>query len=767
MGGTIAKLIQDLFQFMNPQLLRLLISFVEEKNPIIWHGSAIVMLMLFVGVMKSIMINLYFERMMKIGMKLKSNIIHLIYTKSLRLSSTAKKERSTGEIVNLISVDSNRFQDVLWSINLVWSAPLQIVLGIYFLYQELGVSIFAGVACIVAIIPINAYLINFQKTVQFKQMKHKDERIKLMNEILAGVRILKLYAWENKFIDNVSQVRATETSFIRKSYLISLASTFFFTCTTVLVSVATFTVYIFLSKDNVLTPQKAFTSMVLFSILQFPINLLPMLVNLFILAQVALKRINTFLNAEEITNYVDNDYDKENALIIEGKPSFAWDIEKEEEDDDKLDKKKKKKDVDKKKKDTAKNSSSIANEEKNMQNGNNKDISGNGLNNGDAKKEIFNLKDIEFKVKKGSFTAVIGQVGSGKSSLISAILGEMQLKEDNSKPNCKINISNDLIISYGAQLAWIQNDTFRGNILFGQQFDEKKYEEVIRACALEPDLEVLPGQDLCEIGEKGINLSGGQKQRINLARVCYSGINLDQSKQFVLLDDPLSAVDAHVGKHLIENVLSSKTGLLKDTTRILITNQLNVLKSGYCDQILVMKDGKIVFDCNYDELVELEEKGELIKYGITLKGHENTSDEEDESKEDEKQTKPKKDVIDSDRKLIETEKLETQEVSLKDYFIYIKNAGIFTTLICILLYVCEHSLVLGSNVYLSSWTNNKFNETTDKEMIFEFNKEKLGYYSLISGLQCLANLAGNFFLVIAAVATSISFHRQLLKGILR
>lgn len=193
---------------------------------------------------------------------------------------------------------------------------------------------------------------------------------------------------------------------------------------------------------------------------------------------------------------------------------------------------------------------------------------------------------------------------------------------------------------------------------------------------------------MVEIGEKGINLSGGQKARINLARVCYASThpNADQSKQLVLLDDPLSAVDAHVSKSLIENVLSSQTGLLKDTTRILVTNQLTVLKSGFVDQILVMKDGRIEYDLTYEELIDLEESGELTKLGVTLKQSESSSDGENDSQKEDKKaddseielkviSKPA--FLLSDRKLIDTEKLETKEVSLKDYIIYIRNAGEF------------------------------------------------------------------------------------------
>ena len=496
--------------------------------------------------------------------------------------------------------------------------------------------------------------------------------------------------------------------------------------------------------------------------------MIPNLINFFILAQVAIKRITRFLNAEELIKYVSNDFDAENAVSVTGKAIFTWDLENEDEPDDG------KKEGKKKEKDGKKNGT-ISNGK--IENGKESNGLGNGLVNGTnakEKKEIFHLRDIEFSVKKGSFTAVIGQVGSGKSSLLSALLGEMQLREDKMTAKCKVNISEEQVISYGAQLAWIQNDTLRGNILFGEEFESRRYAEVIRACALEPDLAVLPGNDLCEIGEKGINLSGGQKQRINLARVCYSGIKVDRSRQLVLLDDPLSAVDAHVGKHLIENVLSSKTGLLKDTTRILVTNQLHVLKSGQVDQILLMKDGKIEAVCSYDEMLQMEERGELEKFGVSLKTTESSSDEEGEkAKKEEKSKKDEAEPVFTDRKLIDSEKLETAEVSLKDYYVYVKNAGLITTLICVICYISEHSLIMGSNLFLSHWTNSDFNITdgnlTDdlKEQIYEFNKKELGYYALLSASQCFANLAGNFFLIMAAISTSIKFHKQLLKGIMR
>lgn len=198
----------------------------------------------------------------------------------------------------------------------------------------------------------------------------------------------------------------------------------------------------------------------------------------------------------------------------------------------------------------------------------------------DGKIEI--LKNINISINKGSLTAVVGPVGSGKTSLISAFLGEMEKHTG--------NVNLDGRIAYVPQQAWIQNATLKDNILFGRPFSKKLYDKVLHACALVADLAILPGGDQTEIGEKGINLSGGQKQRISLARSVYSGAEI------YIFDDPLSAVDAHVGKHIFDNLMS-ETGILKGKTRFLVTHALSYLPR--VDEIHVMLDGRITESGSY------------------------------------------------------------------------------------------------------------------------------------------------------------------------
>lgn len=201
------------------------------------------------------------------------------------------------------------------------------------------------------------------------------------------------------------------------------------------------------------------------------------------------------------------------------------------------------------------------------------------------------------RIEKSSLVAVVGSVGSGKSSLVSAFLGEMD------KVSGKVNTCGSM--AYVSQQAWIQNATLQDNITFGKKFDRKLYERVIEACALKPDIEMLPGGDQTEIGEKGINLSGGQKQRVSLARAVYNNADI------YFLDDPLSAVDSHVGKHIFEQVLGPG-GMLGKKTRLLVTHGIQYLPQ--VNHIYVLKDGEISESGGYQQL--LDKKGAFAEFLI-------------------------------------------------------------------------------------------------------------------------------------------------------
>ena len=415
---------------------------------------------------------------------------------------------------------------------MLWSAPLQIALSMYFLWQTLGPSVLSGLALMILLVPINGAIAAKQRQFQVKQMKHKDNRVKSMNEILSGIKIIKLYGWEPSFENQVMEIRGKEINILKKLVYLSSVTSFIWSCAPFLVSLVTFATYILVDENNVLDSQKAFVSLSLFNILRFPLSMLPMMIAGLVQASVSVKRINKYMNLPELKNRKDNEekgeIEEDTAVSIKS-ASFSWD---------------------------------------------NKDT------------ENQTLKKINVNVKKNSLVAVVGAVGSGKSSLMSAILGEMERTEGSVKTQGSIG--------YCAQQAWIQNATLKDNILFHNRYDKDKYNNILEACAMKADLQTLPGGDATEIGEKGINLSGGQKHRVALARVVYSDVDI------CLLDDPLSAVDAHVGKHIFDQVIGPE-GLLKNKTRILITHAVNFLAQ--VDEILVVKDGEIAERGTYQELL--------------------------------------------------------------------------------------------------------------------------------------------------------------------
>ena len=468
--------------------------------------------------------------------------------------------------------------------------------------------------------------------------------------------------------------------------------------------------------------------------------------------RVSLKRISDFLGEDELQRYVERRYDEKLAVSIENNARFAW-ITKEQDDQE----------------------SSQSREDLTT------DISELNKKN----KKPFELKDIELKVGKGQFIVVIGQVGSGKSSLISAILGEMELTENESGEKGRVNVSSDQDICYVPQQAWIQNDTFRGNILFGKPFNQAKYDEVVSSCCLRADLGQFEGGDLTEIGERGINLSGGQKQRVSLARACYSSRLIGDNRQIILLDDVLSAVDAHVGKSLCENVLNSSTGILKDTTRILITNQLNQLDDLEMDQIVLLKDGQIALKCTYDELLKMEKSGELDDYNLRLGQNQKKEETEEENKELDKseassssnsssQTLPGKEETaeenskDKPSKLIEKEKREQGQVKLKNHLIYLQNFGKILALPVVLFIVLENVFQVYSRLYLASWTEIRLNTSEmSTGAADEFHRAHLLVFVTLASLDSICDIIFNSFMAFGVFRALKLFHEKLLYKILR
>ncbi|XP_051530365.1 ATP-binding cassette sub-family C member 3-like isoform X4 [Myxocyprinus asiaticus] len=695
--GSAFKLLQDLITFINPQLLSLLIGFTKQSGVPSWWGYTLAFLMFGSSLLQTLILHQHFQYCFVTGMRLRTGIIGAIYRKSLVLTNEAKRSSTVGEVVNLMSVDAQRFMDLTTFLNMLWSAPLQIILALFFLWKNLGPSVLAGVAVMVLLIPFNAFIAMKTRTYQVEQMKHKDDRIKLMNEILNGIKVLKLYAWEISFKEKVLQIRQKELNVLRKTAYLSALSTMAWTSAPFLVALTTFAVYVTVDKENVLDAEKAFVSLSLFNILRFPLNMLPQVISSIVQASVSLKRIQDFLSHDELDpESVDrrNNASEYAVTVVNGK--FSW-----------------------------------------------------------AKQDQVTLENINVMVPQGSLLAVVGHVGCGKTSLVSALLGEMKKLEG------QISIRGS--VAYVPQQAWIQNDTLRDNILFGKPYLEQKYRCVLEACALTPDLEMLPGGDQTEIGEKGINLSGGQRQRVSLARALYSEADV------YLLDDPLSAVDAHVAKHIFDKVVGPE-GVLKDKTRILVTHGISFLPQ--VDNILVLVDGRVSEMGSYQDLLkqngafaeflrnysleDIIEDDEVTVLVVdeeedfpddALSNHTDMVDNEPVVNEARRKFMRQMSVMSNDlenpkgksirhrrcstkklaepltekkeqkvEKLIQTETAETGRVKFKVYWEYAKAVGPFLSLFICFLYGCQSAASIGANFWLSEWTNDAQHNRTQENV---------------------------------------------------
>uniref|UniRef100_A0A3P9IN76 ABC-type glutathione-S-conjugate transporter n=1 Tax=Oryzias latipes TaxID=8090 RepID=A0A3P9IN76_ORYLA len=554
--GTLCIIFHDAFMFAIPQVLSLLLGFIRDPEAPQWKGYFYATLMFLLSCLQSLFNHQYMYTCFTVGMRVKTAVMGLVYRKSLVINSAARRTCTVGEIVNLVSADTQKLMDFVVYFNAVWLAPIEIGLCLFFLWQHLGPSALAGIATVILIFPLNGFIAKKRSKLQEIQMKFMDGRVRLMNEILNGIKILKFYAWEKAFLEQILGYREKELKALKKSqvlYSISIAS---FNSSSFLIAFAMFGVYVMLDERNVLDAQKVFVSMALINILKTPLSQLPFAISTTMQALVSLRRLGKYLCSEELkvdsVSKALSSSDGEDVVIENG--TFSWSKEGP----------------------PCLKRCVLFNE---------------GSKTSTVTKEACGLTHvcvdrISVRVPRGSLVAVVGHVGSGKSSLLSAMLGETE------KRSGQVTVKGS--VAYVPQQAWIQNATVQDNILFGREKLKTWYQRVLEACALLPDLDILPAGDATEIGEKGLNLSGGQKQRVSLARAVYRKADL------YLLDDPLSAVDAHVGQHIFDKVIGPK-GVLKDRTRILVTHGMSFLPQA--DLILVLIDGEITESGSYQELL--------------------------------------------------------------------------------------------------------------------------------------------------------------------
>uniref|UniRef100_A0A3B3BJB3 Multidrug resistance-associated protein 4 n=1 Tax=Oryzias melastigma TaxID=30732 RepID=A0A3B3BJB3_ORYME len=469
--------------------------------------------------------HLYFYQVQRAGMKIRVAVCHMIYRKALCLNSSALAKTTTGQIVNLLSNDVNKFDEVTLYLHFLWVGPVQAIFVIILLLYAIGPSCLAGMAVLFILMPIQTTFGHLFSSLRAKTAVLTDERIRTMNEVVSGIRVIKMYGWEKPFGQLVDEVRRMEISKImQSSYLRGLNMASFFVASKIVIF---FTICVYVLTGNKLSASRVFMAVSLYGAVRLTITLFfPFAIEKVSETLISIRRIQTFLLLHEVApQHLGLPVAEKGCVVIVQDLICYWD--------------------------------------KNL--------------------EAPTLQNLCFTVRPEQLLAVIGPVGAGKSSLLSAILGEL------CQESGVIKVKGDL--TYTSQQPWILPGTIRSNILFGKELDPKKYDRVLRACALKRDIELLPGGDLAMVGDRGTNLSGGQKARVSLARAVY------QDADIYLLDDPLSAVDAEVGRHLFEECIC---GLLRKKPRILVTHQLQYLK--VADQIVVLKEGQMVARGTYREL---------------------------------------------------------------------------------------------------------------------------------------------------------------------
>ncbi|EIW68338.1 hypothetical protein TREMEDRAFT_32323 [Tremella mesenterica DSM 1558] len=624
--GGLIKVFGDVSTATTPLVMRALISWSTKYQlarqshgtmpfPAVGHGVGLAFALLIMLVVGSMTVHHFFVRSMSVGVLGRGAIISSVYSRALRLTQKSRGELPNGKLVNHISTDTSRIDFAAGFFHLIWTSPIQFVVIMIILLVEIGYSALPGIAFLALATPLQ---FNFMKTlfsIRKKSMVWTDKRAKLLQEILGGMRIVKLMAWEIPFLNRLKAIRGMELKYVRKLMIMRSGMMAFAMSLPLLAAILSFITYSLTAHE--LQAATIFSVITLFQLMRLPLMLWPMSLSATADALNALGRLEKVFDAEIITETRRIDPSMEDAVRVEH-ASFTWDAAPVVEDGSlkklkgrtaaaitgeaqgpKTSKKEKKSKHLKRmlwhkkkgKVDLAQQAQAeVAAGRPGI--GEASSFTGGPLGSEPGLKEkdeqesvdrIFNLKDIDLAIPRGSLTAIVGAIGSGKSSLLQGLMGEMR------RTDGKVTFSGSTALC--AQTPWIQNATVRENIVFGQQWDEERYWAAVRDASLEADLELLEDGDGTEIGEKGINLSGGQKQRVNIARAIYFNADI------IALDDPLSALDAGVGKAVFFNAI---VGALSGKTRILVTHALHFLP--YVDHIILMDEGRVAEQGTYREL---------------------------------------------------------------------------------------------------------------------------------------------------------------------
>ncbi|XP_005811569.1 multidrug resistance-associated protein 5-like [Xiphophorus maculatus] len=685
--------------FVGPALLvRELLEYSQSSQISVQFGLALVVGIFLMELMRSWSLALMWAVNYRTAARLRGAALTFAFQKILRLRNT--KDITPGELINICSSDGQRLYEAVSVGCLLAGGPLVGILGLSYTAYFLGPTALLGSAIFIVFYPTMMLASRLTAYFRRKCVAVTDRRVRLMNEILGCIKFIKMYCWEDAFSQNVHKVRSEERSILERAGVVQSLTVGVAPIVVVIASVCTFTLHMALGYD--LTAAEAFTVVAVFNSMTFALKVTPLAVRSLSEGAVAVSRFQRLFMMEDREMILAKTEDPNNAVEFLD-ATLAW--EKARPPVRKSNPPPKKRsgiqrvlrreklslyistDNNKASQDAPNGQSLLTNME---QESPQSTISSTQSIRPPLHKT---LHRINLRVKTGSLVGICGSVGSGKSSLLSALLGQMTLVEG--------RVATSGGFAYVSQHAWILNESLKENILFGNEFDSDKYNAVLEACCLLPDLAELPYGDMTEIGEQGANLSGGQRQRLSLARALYS------ERPVLLLDDPLSAVDACVGSHIFSRAIC---GAAKGKTVLFVTHQLQYLPE--CDDVILMKDGQIVEHGHHAQLMSKErdyatlfnsmQQENIVKENLKNKLRKEAVKTVDSSAEVAK-VEPK---VESKRRehLMKAEEKGSGAVAWSVYGAYIKAAGgPLVFIINIVFFLSTTGSIAFSNWWLSHW----------------------------------------------------------------
>ncbi|KAG0370512.1 hypothetical protein BGZ54_006027 [Gamsiella multidivaricata] len=699
--------------------------------PAAWYGYCLAVTLFVSNLTQVLLGQVWVTYCARSGILLRTGLIDLIFRKATTMSSKARLEYPDSTVFNLMSTDTTNINNSLEPIPLLFSIPVSSVIIVILLIYLMGPSALLGTLVLLTMNPLQAWAMARLNPVREKASKFTDTRIRVMTEILQGAKVIKFFTYESSFLQKLSEIRVSELKC--HAFLMQVCGFIYSTSSSLPVFASALSFVLYAALGNELEAKVVFPALTLFTGLRVPLLVLPYCYGEATAAWVSMKRIERFLLSLDALPLPPPDLTHKYALSIKS-GEFYWDQLSS----------------------ATSTSPSSARRSVNEEEAGDQQplLSDQTVDGSEAEMKPF-LKNINLDIRRGSLVAVVGPVGSGKSSLLQAIVGNMM--------KCKGEVIRGTTISYASQTPWIQNATIRNNILFDTPLDEERYKRVVKTCSLEKDLSNMPSGDETEIGERGVNLSGGQKARLSLARSVY--YNADT----VVMDDPLSAVDAHVGKRLWEDCMVQELGR---KTRIIATHQLHVLSD--VDYVICMEHGRIAEQGAFADL--MAKKGEFYALMKQYGGHHhehNTNEsvshkvlrrnksssgnvpvveavaesDDDTTILSEPEEEPEKPVV--PQNLMTEEERAYGAVSSQVYRSYFRLGGSFNWTIIVFLMALQQVAGAAMNVWLSFWTQDKFDLST-----WTYIEVYLG----TGVVQMIIIMAASLMLVIAVIKSAKVMH---------